>query len=597
MVSIERNRILLAVLAAVVSFGVPGRCGGFVRYDFEQRYLVLPGRYMKDRCFIKRGADWHSFMIVGSDSTIGWSIPGNEVTFAHVSTRDFRHWTPHPDVLAAGTLAWDERNIWAPDVIRWGGGFRMYYTGVDSSVAQSMGVAESDDLFDWRLSPLDPLYRPDSSWAAWRPGTWSNCRDPDVFRIGDTLYALNTCSTRGGKGAIDVAVSTDGLAWRDRGPLFVNDADSVLESVQLIEREGRWYLFFSEQDVLGVSVLRAPSMNGPWIKGERRVMARGQAAELLGDAPATLVSRHASYRSAGGRVRYVVMVDSLLWDASGNPYIGEDRTFWNDWSPASLDDPDPRFGETGPGILETDSAFAYQPTFGENPSFRGEAALVGLVGNSWVGSRERYRGPLSGTSEGGLVGDAAVGGIRTRDFRVTGRRISFMMGGTADPALFIALRDSRSHRFIFRDSPGGLETLEPRVWEVDSLYGRLVYIEIVDGSVSGHINVDEIVESAEPVPPPDAPFPGHLFDPYPNPFSGGVVMSVRMDRDASVTVDVYDASGRRVKRVFSGNARMGLINFRWAGTNDGGNQIAAGIYFLRVEADGVARSIKMVKVL
>jgi beta-xylosidase len=252
MVSIERNRILLSILAAALFFGVPGRCGAFVRYDFEQRYLVLPGRYMKDRCFIKRGAEWHSFMIVGSDSAIGWSVPGNEVTFAHVSTRDFRHWTPHPDVLAAGALAWDARNIWAPDVIPWGGGYRMYYTGVDSSVVQSMGVAESDDLFDWRVSPSDPLYHPDSSWAAWRAGAWSNCRDPDVFRIGDTLYALNTCSTKGGKGAIDVAVSADGLAWRDRGPLFVNDADSVLESVQLVEREGLWYLFFSEQDVLGV---------------------------------------------------------------------------------------------------------------------------------------------------------------------------------------------------------------------------------------------------------------------------------------------------------------------------------------------------------
>jgi hypothetical protein len=171
-----------------------------------------------------------------------------------------------------------------------------------------------------------------------------------------------------------------------------------------------------------------------------------------------------------------------------------------------------------------------------------------------------------------------------------------MIGGTADPSLFIALRDSRSHRFIFRDSPGGLETLEPRVWKVDSLYGRLVYVEIVDGSASGHINVDEIVESGDPDPPPDAPFPGHLFDPYPNPFSRGVVMSVRMDRDASVTVDVYDASGRRVKRVFSGSVRMGLLNFRWAGSNENGDHTAAGVYFVRVEAGGVARSLKMVKV-
>jgi hypothetical protein len=585
-----------AFLVSIVVLGGAGTADGFVRFDFEQRYLVLPGRYMKDRCFIKRKTEWHCFMIVGSDSAIGWSVPGNEVAFAHATTRDFRRWEMHPDILSSGTGSWDERNIWAPGVMRWGPGYRMYYTGVDSSVCQSMGLAESSDLFEWRSNPRNPLYHPDTSWAAWRRGRWSNCRDPDVFRIGDTLYALNTCTMKDGRGAVDLAVSADGLQWLDRGPLLVNDADSVLESARLVEREGIWYLFFSEQDVLGVSVLRAPSMRGPWIMGERRLMAPGQAAEILGDEPATLISRHASYRGAGGAVRHVVTVDSLLWDASGNPYIGEDGAFWDDWSCVRLGDPDPCFGEAGPEVLEVDSAFAYQPTFGENPSFRGEDVSIGAGGNSWLGSRERYRGPLSDTAEGGLVGDVAVGGIRSRDFRVTGSRISFLIGGSDDPELFIALRDSESHRFIHSESPDGGETLEPRVWGTDSLYGRLVYVEIVDGSASGHISIDEIVESEGPAPPPDAPFPGRLFDPYPNPFSAGVVFPVRMDRDASVAVDVYDASGRHVKRIFSGNARIGFLEFGWGGVNERGDAAAAGVYFLRVEAEGVVRALKIVKV-
>jgi len=596
MVSNARHKVLGLLLATVVLIGLPAPCSGLVRFDFEQRYLVLPGRYMKDRCFIKRGDEWHCFMIAGGDSAIGWHVPANEISFAHVSTKDFRHWTLHADVLGTGTGAWDERNIWAPAVIPWGGGFRMYYTGVDSAIAQSMGVAESADLFDWHSSPLEPHYHPDTSWAAWGRGKWSNCRDPDVFWIGDSLYVLNTCSMKNGRGAVDLAVSVDGLAWLDHGPLFVNDADSVLESVRLVERGGNWYLFFSEQDVLGVSVLRAPAISGPWIKGERRIMSLGQAAEIFGDEPTALISRHESYRAAGGAIRHVAKVDSLLWDGSGDPVIGEDRTFWKDWSPVRLDDPDPSFGEVGLEILGRDSAFAYQPTFGENPSFREEPTIIGVVGNSCIATAERYRGPLSGTSEGGLVGDAATGAIRSRDFRITGRRISFLMGGSEAPGLFIALRDSRSHQCIRTASPEGNDALEPHVWETDSLYGRLMYIEIADAAASGHINIDEIIESAVPLPPPDTPFPGHLFDPYPNPFNTGVVIPLRIDRDASITIDVFDVSGRRVKRIFSGDVRLGLFSMRWEGIDERGNAVSAGTYFLRVEADGAARALKLLKV-
>ena len=118
---------------------------------------------MKDRCFVKRGDEWHCFMIIGSDSVIDWRAPGNEVSFAHASTEDFRRWTIHPDVLGIGTADWDARNIWAPDIVAGEDGYRMYYTGVDSSIVQRMGMAESVDLFDWRLHPSNPMYRPDTA--------------------------------------------------------------------------------------------------------------------------------------------------------------------------------------------------------------------------------------------------------------------------------------------------------------------------------------------------------------------------------------------------------------------------------------------------
>ena len=592
-----KARSLSALVVSTLLLASAPRCAeGFARFSFDQRYLVIPGRYMKDRCFVKRGDEWHCFMIIGSDSVIDWRVPGNEVSFAHASTEDFRRWTIHPDVLGIGTADWDARNIWAPDIVAGEDGYRMYYTGVDSSIVQRMGMAESVDLFDWRLHPSNPMYRPDTALFDWREGQWSNCRDPDVFRRSDTLHVLHTATTREGLGAVDHAVSNDGLVWHDRGALFVNDSWAALESVQLVEREGYWYLFFNESGVLGVSVVRAESMYGPWRKETRRIVSLGQAQEIFGDSPNTLIARHKGYL-ADGVYRYAMKIDSLFWDGAGDPFIGEDGTFREEWSPLALDDPDPLFGETGDEIFSTDSAFAHQPTFGENPSFRGEPVTVGVIGNSWIGTRERYRGPLTATDAGGLVGDQAVGGVRSRDFRISGTDVSFLIGGTEDPErIFLALCDSRSHEIILSETGTGFEALDRRLWRTDSLYGRDVYLKIVDASPDGHLNLDEILESGAPRPAADAPFPGFLFAPYPNPSNGGSPVVLRLDRRARVDAEVCGPAGNRIRNVFKGSLQVGFRHFHWDGKNAGGQTVPAGVSFFRVEAEEQVRSCKIVLV-
>lgn len=585
-------------LAAVLVACLSPAADALVRYDFEQPYLVLPGRYMKDHCFVRTGPEWHCFMITGRDDSISWEPAGNEVSFAHASTRDFRHWTLDPDVCSSGSGQWDERNIWAPDVIRWRGAYRMYYTGVDSSVAQRMGLAESEDLFDWRPVPSNPVFHPDSSWARWRAGTWSNCRDPDIVPLGDSLYALNTCATASGLGAVGLAASADGITWIDRGPLLVNDTAALLESVQLLRRASGWYLFFNEEKVPGLSVLRAPGPWGPWSKAGRRILCSGQPAEVFGSPAGALLSRCGRYEDGTGRIRYALRVDPLDWDAAGDPFVPEDSSFWRDWAPVRLDDPDPLFGETGLEVLQTDLAFALQPTFGENPSFRGEPVTVGPAGNSWIGTREAYRGPLGGnTAPGTEVGDAAVGAVRSRDFPITGTTLSFLIGGDADPErLYLALRDARTHRILARETGTGRETLEPRVWKTDSLYGRLVYLEIVDASPSGHLNLDEIIESGAPAPAAEAPFPGHVSEPQPNPFRAGTVTLIRIDRATPLTVGVFDAAGRLVRRIWSGDAGEGYFRFNWDGDLEDGRAAPSGTYFLRARAGGVERTAKVVRI-
>ncbi|UCF04635.1 MAG: T9SS type A sorting domain-containing protein [bacterium] len=582
-----------ALLVVLFLTAIPPNALCLVRFGFEQRYLVIPGRYMKDRCFIKDSGIWHCFMIIGNDSALGWQVPGNEITFAHASTPDFRHWNLHPDILSTGTGEWDERNIWAPDIIRQDGMYRLYYTGVDSSIAQRMGVAESADLFLWQPHPANPIYRPDTSWADWEEGRWSNCRDPDILRIGDSLHCFSTVSVKEGFGAVGQAVSYDGILWFDRGPLFVNDTWAVLESVQLIEHNGFWYLFFNEHGVLGVSVMQASTMEGPWDKATRRVISLGQAQEILGDQPATLISRHKTYR-VGEDIKYVMKIDSLRWGEDGYPSIPGDNVLWDEWSPLDLDDPDPLFGEAGFGILETDSAFAYQPTFGENPSFRGEPVRIGHIGNSWIGTREAYRGPLTGTTEGMTVGDEALGGIRSRDFVVEGSEITYFIGGDSDSQnLYVALCDAADHTVLRSETGTGREELEQRSWWVGDLLGMPVYLKIVDASTSGHLNLDEIVEDGC-CASHSQPFPGVVFAPYPNPVSAGLYGAIRLNRPSRLHIELVDVTGRLVRSIYSGEAGIGLTRYFWDGYTDCGHRAASGVYFVYIDAEGVHKSKKVI---
>jgi hypothetical protein len=593
---LEHLRILLlAGLLCLPTLAAPAHA--LVRFDFEQPYLVIPGRYMKDHSFVRRGDEWHCFMIVGSDDSVRWDYAGNEISFAHASTRDFRRWTIHPDVGSIGTGRWDERNIWAPAVIRWRNRYRMYYTGVDSSIAQRMGLAESPDLFHWRAHPDNPLYRPDTTWADWGEGRWSNCRDPELSVIGGMLYALNSVTAKDGRGAVDVAMSRDGIAWEDLGPLFVSGSSSIPESVQLLRRGSDWYLFYNEENHSGLFYLRAQDPRGPWTEPQRRPLAYGQPSRIFGTPPAGLISRCGRFQDGTGRIRYALRVDSLLWNDAGNPAIGDDGAFWRNWSPVRLDDPDPLFGEAGREILATDRAFLQQPTFGENPSFRGEEAVVGPTGNSWIGTREAYRGPLAGGLPGTAVGDDAVVAVRSRDFPLRGASLSFLIGGDHDPdRLFLAMRDARTHDFLARETGTGRETLEPRTWDTGPLDGRLVYLEIVDASPTGHLNLDEIVEHSARERSPAGPFPGALLDPVPNPFREATAATVRIDRRTPLAVGVYDAAGRLVRRLFSGSATEGLFHFGWDGDCENGSVAAAGTYFLRVEAGGASETAKIVRV-
>jgi hypothetical protein len=58
-----------------------------------------------------------------------------------------------------------------------------------------------------------------------------------------------------------------------------------------------------------------------------------------------------------------------------------------------------------------------------------------------------------------------------------------------------------------------------------------------------------------------------------------------------VNVMVYDAAGRAVKKLASGHHRSGRYSLIWDGKSE---HSPAGVYFVRLQADGVSRAEKVI---
>lgn len=77
-----------------------------------------------------------------------------------------------------------------------------------------------------------------------------------------------------------------------------------------------------------------------------------------------------------------------------------------------------------------------------------------------------------------------------------------------------------------------------------------------------------------------------LGAPHPNPFTSSSSVSYRLDASGGVRLLVHDVQGRRVAELVQGALPAGDHQARWDGREASGSRARAGLYFLRLEADG-----------
>ena len=78
------------------------------------------------------------------------------------------------------------------------------------------------------------------------------------------------------------------------------------------------------------------------------------------------------------------------------------------------------------------------------------------------------------------------------------------------------------------------------------------------------------------------PAVGGRLSNYPNPFNPATTIVLELPAGSgdgrSTEIDIYDAAGRTVRRLFSGAAPAGRSEIHWDGTSDTGSAVSSGLY-------------------
>jgi hypothetical protein len=103
------------------------------------------------------------------------------------------------------------------------------------------------------------------------------------------------------------------------------------------------------------------------------------------------------------------------------------------------------------------------------------------------------------------------------------------------------------------------------------------------------VGCDETVHNEGGEWPDDgaAPAVTRLHHSFPNPFNPVTTVRFDLRRAGRATVRVYDAAGRLVRCLLDEPRAAGTHDIAWQGRDDRGRTVAAGVYFIRLESDGL----------
>jgi hypothetical protein len=162
--------------------------------------------------------------------------------------------------------------------------------------------------------------------------------------------------------------------------------------------------------------------------------------------------------------------------------------------------------------------------------------------------------------------------------------LHWAVNAAADLAEYRLFRGSSAD---FVPGPGNLVVAQPDTGYVDAA-GAVFYYKLcavdVHGNVSGFSTL--LPSGTVEVAGPALPRAVFLAPPAPNPARGATTLRFGLPRAARVELALYDQQGRRVRSLLGGMQPAGERTIAWDGRDESGRALPAGLYFVRLAAEG-----------
>jgi beta-xylosidase len=232
-------------------------------------------------------------------------------------------------------------NFWAPDIIKVGGRYLLYYS-VSSFGKRTSAIALATNA---TLNPRDPSFRWRDEGIVIRSGTADNFNaiDPALFHDDDGKLWMVFGSFWSGIKLMELDPATGKRVGAD-SPLHALAHSRAIEAAFLHRRDGHYYLFVNHgwccrgiNSTYHIRVGRSDKITGPYLDREGRALLAGGGTVALESEGPFIGPGHAGIIAVGDtewfschfydatqRGRPTFALRPLTWDAGGWPVVGTD---------------------------------------------------------------------------------------------------------------------------------------------------------------------------------------------------------------------------------------------------------------------------------
>ena len=84
-----------------------------------------------------------------------------------------------------------------------------------------------------------------------------------------------------------------------------------------------------------------------------------------------------------------------------------------------------------------------------------------------------------------------------------------------------------------------------------------------------------------------------LHSNFPNPFNPTTSIKYDLPKDATVSLMIYDITGREIRHLVNETQNAGFKAIMWDGTNNYGHQVGTGMYLYQIKAGSFVQTRKM----